>query len=265
MASPIILEARCLSAPPILRGEVSFTLREGDRLCVYGHSGAGKTTLVRALLGLARRRGEVTWHLPRSAVGYAAQTPRLIPRASVLRQIVWSASLHGVVLSAHGSRVHELLEQWGLQERRQWSVRRLSAGEQVRLELCSAMAVASRLLVVDGLLERLDEERRQAFWEQVDARCARRELALLYATHSVREAEMADRVLLLHEGRVLAMDTPEHLRQLAATKEAESTMGNFTLQIERIGDAPAGMRLVVERTTTVEDVLEILIRRGGLP
>jgi len=178
---------------------------------------------------------------------------------------VWSASLHGVVLSAHGSRVHELLEQWGLQERRQWSVRRLSAGEQVRLELCSAMAVASRLLVVDGLLERLDEERRQAFWEQVDARCARRELALLYATHSVREAEMADRVLLLHEGRVLAMDTPEHLRQLAATKEAESTMGNFTLQIERIGDAPAGMRLVVERTATVEDVLEILIRRGGLP
>ncbi|MEJ5251714.1 MAG: ATP-binding cassette domain-containing protein [Armatimonadota bacterium] len=61
MASPIILEVRNLSVPPFVRGEVSFTLREGERLGVYGHSGSGKTALLRALLGAIPCRGEVIW------------------------------------------------------------------------------------------------------------------------------------------------------------------------------------------------------------
>ncbi|MGQ9879297.1 MAG: ATP-binding cassette domain-containing protein [Armatimonadota bacterium] len=86
MASPIICEVRNLSVPPLVRGEVSFTLREGDRLCVYGHSASGKSTLLRALLGLIPYRGEVIWHVPRVSIGYAGQRPRLIPRATVLQQ-----------------------------------------------------------------------------------------------------------------------------------------------------------------------------------
>ncbi len=267
MSSPILLEARQLTVPPVIRGEVSFTLREGERFCLYGHSGAGKTTLLHAILGLTGYRGEVVWHVSRAGVGYAGQTPRLIPRATVLQNLVWGASLHGVYLSTHGSRVHELLEQWGLQERRQWAVRRLSAGERVRLELCMAMAVASRLLVVDGLLEQVDEPRRQAFWEEVDTRCARRELSLLYATHSAREAELADRVLILHDGRPLAMDTPEHLRALVAEQPRhtsdEGADGSLSVQMERVGDSLSPVRLVLERSATLDDVLGVLIQRGG--
>lgn len=251
-----------MSVPPIVQGELSFTLREGERLCVYGHSGAGKTTVIRALLGLVHRRGEIVWHVPRSSVGYAAQQLRLIPRANVLQHIMWAACLHGIHLSAHGSRMHELLDRCGLLEKRQQAASRLSVGEKVRLELCCAMAVGSRLLVVDGLLEQLDEALRTAFWEEVDFRCARHELALLYATHSAREAEMADRVLLMHEGRVLALDAPEQLRALTGT-DTEVNAGRLQMYFERANDTSAGMHLLVERVPNLEDVLEAIIRSGG--
>jgi ABC-2 type transport system ATP-binding protein len=272
MATPIILEAHHLSVPPRIREEVSFTLREGERLCLYGQSGAGKTTLLRALLGLFRHHGEVVWYIPRHSAGYAAQRPRLIPRATVLQQILWCAQLYGVSLSVHGSRIHELLDQWGLQRHKQRAVHRLSAGEQAQLEMCCAMAVASRLLVVDGLLEQLGERERAVFWEEVDGRCARREMALLYATHSAREAELADRVLLLHEGQMLALDTPEHLRAVASPAEVRlepirASDGAHTLQVylERESSSESGTQLVFRHMPTIEDVLQILAKRGRLP
>lgn len=271
MATPIILEVRNLSVPPRVRGEVSFTLREGERFCVYGYNGAGKTTLLRALLGLTPHRGTAVWHIPRTSAGIAAQRPRLIPRATVLQQVLWCAQLYGVTLSIHGSRIHELLEQWGLQKQRQQVVRRLSTGEQARLEMCCATAVASRLLVVDGLLEQLDERRRTTFWEEVDARCARREIALIYATTSAREAERADHVLLLHEGLVLALDTPEHLRAMVAPEvvrlEAAQPSGRAHLlqvSLERDGEAGHDMNLMIQRMPTIEDTLRVLAKRGGL-
>ncbi len=259
MASPIILEVRNLSAPPFVRGEVSFTLREGERLGVYGHSGAGKTALLRALLGMMSCRGEVIWHVPRARVGYAAQHVRLIPRATVFRQILWCAQLHGVSLSPHGSRIHELLEGWRLQEKRQEAVHRLSAGERARLELCCAVAIAPRLLVVDGLLESLDEPGREAFWEEVDTRCARREMALILATHAPREAEMTDRVLLLHEGRVLAIDTPEHLRNLATGEQVR--LNSVQARLKRGGEE---VHLALQRLPSVEDALRTLLRQEGM-
>lgn len=272
MATPIILEVCNLSVPPQIRGEVSFTLREGERFCLYGHSGAGKTTLLRALLGLLAHRGEVVWHIPRTSAGYAAQRPRLLPRATVLQQILWCAQLYGVSLSLHGSRIHELLDQWGLQRQRQRAVRHLSAGEQARLEICCAMAVASRLLVVDGLLEHLDERGRAVFWEEVDGRCARREMALVYATHSAREAELADRVLLLHEGQILALDTPEHLRATATSEDvrlepARAWDGSHALQVylERDGISGSEVQMVFRHAPTIEDALRVLAKRGGLP
>ncbi|GIV21261.1 MAG: hypothetical protein KatS3mg023_3012 [Armatimonadota bacterium] len=272
MATPMILEVCNLSVPPQIRGEVSFTLREGERLCLYGHSGAGKTTLLRALLGLLAHRGEVVWHIPRTSAGYAAQRPRLLPRATVLQQILWCAQLYGVSLSLHGSRIHELLDQWGLQRQRQRAVRHLSAGEQARLEMCCAMAVASRLLVVDGLLEQLDERARAVFWEEVDGRCARREMALLYATHSAREAELADRVLLLHEGQVLALDTPEHLRAAASPTEVRLEPirvpdGAHALQVylEPDSRSASAAQIVFRHAPTMEEVLQVLAKRGRLP
>jgi ABC-type multidrug transport system ATPase subunit len=266
MATPIILEVRNLSVPPRLRGEVSFSLREGERLCVYGHSGAGKTTLLRALFGLLAHRGSVVWHIPRASAGYAAQCPRLIPRANVLQQILWCSALHGASLSVHGSRIHDLLEWWGLQAHRHRLVHRLSIGERLRLELCCATAVASRLLVVDGLLEQLDERTRRRFWEEMDARCARRELALIYATHSAREAELADHVLMLHEGRVLAMDTPEHLRAQAELQAVylEPVQDSSRSAVQATLCPDGEVRLTIHPSPTMEDVLQALVRRGGL-
>ncbi|MCS6830843.1 MAG: ABC transporter ATP-binding protein [bacterium] len=277
MATPIVLEVRNLSISSRVRSAISFVLRRGERLCIYGHSGAGKTTILRALLGLTPLRGEVVWHVPRSGAGYAAQQPRLLPRANTIQQILWCAQLQGVYLSTHGSRVYELLELFGLSEQRQKAVSRLSLGEQVKLEICCAMAVASHLLVVDGLLERLDEATRAKFWEEVDARCARRELALLYTTHANREAEMADYVLLLHEGRPIAFDTPEHLRlriapsvtrlQPIPASEGRQPVKVFLRSGEEgtmIPQGEATVELTLQHTPSMEDVLNALLRQEGL-
>lgn len=280
MATPIILEVRDLRVPPRLCGHPRnlpaplFTLRGGERLCVYGHSGAGKTTLLRALLGLIPYQGEVVWHVPRPSTGYAAQRPRLIPRATTIQQILWSAQLHNVFLSPHGSRIHELLEQFDLGKHRHKAVSRLSPGEQAKLELCCALAVASHLLVVDGLLEALDEPSRARFWEEVDLRCARRELALIYATHSAREAEMADYVLLLHEGRLLAIDTPGHLRSRASTtivrlQPVPHSSNQQSMQVSiRLGEQGIMMQsgettadITLQHMPTMEDALNALLRQ----
>jgi ABC-type multidrug transport system ATPase subunit len=145
-------------------------------------------------------------------------------------------------------------------------VHRLSIGERLRLELCCATAVASRLLVVDGLLEQLDERTRRRFWEEMDARCARRELALIYATHSAREAELADHVLMLHEGRVLAMDTPEHLRAQAELQAVylEPVQDSSRSAVQATLCPDGEVRLTIHPSPTMEDVLQALVRRGGL-
>lgn len=129
--------------------------------------------------------------------------------------------------------------------------------------MCCAMATASRLLVVDGIIEQLDEQGRATFGEEVDTRCARREMALIIATHSAREAEMADRVLLLHEGRMLALDTPDHLRALATREELQ--LRSVQAHLKRGGERQEEMHLVLQRMPTMEDVLRTLLQQGRLP
>lgn len=236
MSTPIIVEANGLSAPPYLRSAVSFTIRAGERVCLYGLCGAGKSALLKAIAARRHPTDQARWYIARSACGYAAQQPRMIPGTTVLQHLVWCACLHGQAISARSSYIYQMLELFDLSAKRQQPVSRLSPGEQAKLELCSAMLVANRLLIVDSLLDQLDERTCDRFWEFVDTRCARREMALLYATCTARQAELANWVIVLHQGRLLAADTPERLRaavppRVVNLSDVSTSKNSFSTQI----------------------------------
>ena len=108
------------------------------------------------------------------------------------------------------------------------------------------------LLVVDELLTGLDTPTWKLFWRWADARCARGEMAMLYSTCIDRDADMADRVLLLDSGHMLAIDTPSALRARVAPEAA----------ILR-GPTAGGIRAHVGPTVTVDETPDGVVLRTG--
>ncbi len=194
--------------------DVSLACASGRITGLIGPSGGGKTTLMRAIVGVQRRvRGElsVLGMAPGSAalrrrVGYLTQAPALYEDVSVVENLEYFAAL----LGAPRAQVAQLLARVDLQGAADQLVRSLSGGQRSRVSLVVALLGAPELLVLDEPTVGLDPVLRESLWVLF------RELAaggatLLVSSHVMEEAGRCDEVLLLRDGRVLAQSTPAQL------------------------------------------------------
>ncbi|MCF8707680.1 ATP-binding cassette domain-containing protein [Rhizorhapis sp. SPR117] len=204
--------------------DVSFRVGRGEVFGVVGPDGAGKTTLLQMLaailtpsegscrvLGEDVRRGA---RLVQARVGYMSQGFSLYDRLTVAENISFAADIRDVPMAALDERRTQLLAMAGLERFQNRREGALSGGMRKKLALCANLIHEPPLLILDEPSLGVDPLSRRELWKILEAaRAAGR--SIVFATSYMDEADASDQVLLLRDGRPLAMGTPAELRASA--------------------------------------------------
>ncbi|MCC5947835.1 MAG: ABC transporter ATP-binding protein [Nitriliruptoraceae bacterium] len=201
---------------------VDLRVMPGECVALLGPNGAGKTTLTSLVTGLlSPRSGRIV-----VAGGDPARAATRARLGVVQQRVGWPRTLtvaevvHGAAVRAGASRLHvePALAEVGLAELRRRRAAKLSGGQQQRLQLAMALVASPTLLVLDEPTTGLDAATRRDFWTTLATRRDRGSGVLL-ATHQLDEAAaVADRVVVLAHGRVVAVDTPNGLTSRLADR-----------------------------------------------
>ncbi|CQR61492.1 ABC transporter ATP-binding protein [Streptomyces leeuwenhoekii] len=205
---------------------VDLDVAEHEIVCVLGPSGSGKSTLLRAVAGLqpldagavllgGRDQAGVPAH--RREVGLMFQDHQLFPQRDVGGNVAFGLRTRGVPRAERSERVAELLELVGLPGAARRAVAALSGGEQQRVALARALAPRPRLLMLDEPLGQLDRSLRERLVVELRELFGRLGTTVLAVTHDQGEAfALADRVVVMREGRIAQSGTPLEVWQRPA-------------------------------------------------
>ncbi len=219
---------------PLLNG-VSFCLGAGETICLLGRSGSGKSTLLRIIAGLeTAERGQVLWqgedlsgvpvHLRQ--FGLMFQDYALFPHRNVTENVGFGLRMQGLSNPEIALRVAEALEQVNLSAFAKRRVTDLSGGEQQRVALARALAPRPRLLMLDEPLGALDRALREQLSEELRRVLHASGIPAIYVTHDQEEAfAIADRLVLLHEGRIEQEGSPAAIYTRPASVWAARFLG----------------------------------------
>lgn len=201
--------------------DVSFTVRQGGVTALLGLNGAGKTTLFQILTGLfgadggqVRMFGRDFARSPTAALarmGVVFQQPVLDLDLSVFQNLHFYAGLHGFRASVAAAAIETALERFSIGNLAPDRVRTLSGGTRRKVEVARAFLASPDLLLLDEPSTGLDAQSRRDLARDVFGLAAERNMAVLWATHLVHEVDGAGEVIILHQGRVAALGSPESL------------------------------------------------------
>jgi len=208
----------------VLHG-LDFKVHRGAVCGLLGPSGGGKTTLMRAVVGVqagVHGRVDVLGEPAgspglRSRVGYVTQDPAVYGDLSVRHNLAYFAD----ILGTERARVGEVIRDVALTEAVDQRVDTLSGGQRARVSLAAALLSRPELLVLDEPTVGLDPVLRRDLWEMFAALGAAG-TTLLVSSHVMDEAARCDRLLLLREGRLVADDTLPDLLERTGTTDVES-------------------------------------------
>jgi ABC-2 type transport system ATP-binding protein len=192
---------------------VSFAVREGEIFGILGPNGAGKSTTVESIAGLRTPdRGTIRVlgldprrdrDRLRTLVGVQLQESELPDRMTVREALTLFASFY-----ANAEDTDALIEDLGLGAKRDTAYRHLSGGQKQRLSIALALVGRPRIALLDELSTGLDPQARRETWQLIEA-VRDRGVTVILVTHLMEEAErLADRVAVLADGRLIALDTP---------------------------------------------------------
>ena len=202
--------------------DISLTLHPGETVAFLGPNGAGKSTSIDMLLGLREpTSGSVTLFggTPRQAildgrVGVMLQSGGLMPDVKVRELVKFACDVH-----PRGYDVDEVLKTAGIGDIAEQMVDKLSGGQEQRVRFALATAGDSDLIVLDEPTTGMDVTARQAFWAVMRAQ-ADAGRTVLFATHYLEEADsIADRVLVVHRGRLIADGTAAEIKGRAGLRK----------------------------------------------
>ncbi|MBV1849448.1 ABC transporter ATP-binding protein [Catellatospora tritici] len=258
---------------------VSFTVAEGEIFGILGRNGAGKTTTVECVSGLRRPDGGTVRVLGldphrdadrdglRRVLGVQLQEAALPERLRVVEALDLFASFY-----PNPADPRALLAELGLEQVRDTAYGKLSGGQKQRLSIALALVGSPRIAILDELTTGLDPQARRDTWaliEQVRARG----VTIVLVTHFMDEARrLCDRIAVIHEGRVAAVDTPEGLVARVAAGQrvyfrAPSTVDEAALAalpgVDSVGHE--GGELAVAGRDVLLTVVTELARQGVTP
>lgn len=190
---------------------VSLSAVEGECLGIFGMSGAGKTTLLRILAG-EDTPGSGSVYRASRLLAFAHAQPFLSGRLTPTEALMLWAALYGIPRGKRRPSVHDALTMVGISDVCHIRISSLSDGGRKLLELARAFLCPGDLLLLDEPSAGLDFESRRRVWENLLRLRAHEGKAVVVATSRPDDAELCDRVALLHRGRVLAIGAPAELR-----------------------------------------------------
>ncbi len=204
---------------PILR-QVDLQIQPGEFVALLGSSGSGKSTFLNLISGIdladegeiwlqgqnlvAMNEAERTL-FRRNHIGFVFQFFNLLPTLTVLENVTLPAELRGTPLKQAQQRASELLAQVGLAGREGAFPDRLSGGEQQRVAIARALSHDPLLVLADEPTGNLDEDtgaQIMALLEQLTRQAGKN---LIMATHNLDNARLADRILRMHDGKLVSV------------------------------------------------------------
>lgn len=198
---------------------VNFEVGAGEVVGYLGPNGSGKTTTIRMLLGLLEPSdGSATVlgfdafkqsEQVRARAGYMSQKFAIYDDLTVLENLTFYGGVYGIRDKARIARTLELV---GLRGHDSTLTRSLSAGWRQRLALGIALVHEPKLLFLDEPTSGVDPTARRAFWDLI-YELAESGVTILVTTHYMDEAEYCERVGIMRDGKLLAMDTPSNLKK----------------------------------------------------
>ncbi|MFI8105045.1 ABC transporter ATP-binding protein [Streptomyces sp. NPDC086023] len=213
---------------------VDLAVAEHETVCVLGPSGSGKSTLLRVVAGLQPAAGRVLLGgadqsgvpVHRRGVGLMFQDHQLFPQRDVGGNVAFGLRMRGVGRAEREARVAELLELVGLPGAGRRAVASLSGGEQQRVALARALAPRPRLLMLDEPLGQLDRGLRERLVVELRGLFSRLGTTVLAVTHDQGEAfALADRVVVMRDGRIAQAGTPLEVWQRPASEFVARFLG----------------------------------------
>jgi ABC-2 type transport system ATP-binding protein len=201
---------------------ISFSVAEGEVFGFLGPNGAGKTTTISMLCTLiapsageatvagydvSTRRTEV-----RRSIGLVFQDPTLDEYLTAIQNLRFHAYAYGMPRRVRDERIRELLTLMELWDRRNSPVRDFSGGMKRRLEIARGILHHPHILFLDEPTLGLDPQTRHRIWSYVLDLRRRESLTIFLTTHYMDEAENCDRIAIIDEGEIVALDRPEVLK-----------------------------------------------------
>ena len=234
MAEATVIEARGLvkryGDVEAVRG-LDLTVHAGETFGFLGPNGAGKSTTIKILCTLAnptageasvagfdvvRQRAAV-----RRNIGLVFQDQTLDTYLSAERNLRFHGELYGVPRAVIAERSKQVLEMVGLWDRRDARVSTFSGGMKRRLEIARGLLHSPRVLFLDEPTVGLDPQTRLSIWNYLGELRRREAITIFMTTHYMDEAEHCDRIAIINEGSIIALDTPDALKASVGTDRVQ--------------------------------------------
>ncbi len=222
----------------------SFSVAVGETVCLLGASGSGKSTLLRIIAGLETpESGRVLWDgqnmagvpVHQRGFGLMFQDYALFPHRSVAENVAFGLRMQNMPRAEIHQRVREALERVNMASFAERRVTDLSGGEQQRVALARALAPGPRLLMLDEPLGALDRALKEQVEEELRRLLHAANIPAIYVTHDQEEAfAIADRLILLRDGKVIQAGAPAHVHASPASPWVARFLGLSNLLEGRI-------------------------------
>jgi putative spermidine/putrescine transport system ATP-binding protein len=231
-----------------------------EMIVLLGPSGCGKTTTLRMIAGFIpassgdiRLDGRSITALPpyRRDMGIVFQSYALFPHLSVARNIAFGLEMRNMKAAATQARVAEMLQLVKLDAFADRLPRQLSGGQQQRVALARALAIHPKLLLLDEPLSNLDAELRQDMAREIRLLQQRGGITTIMVTHDQQEAmALGDRLVVMRDGRVQQIGTPEDLHRRPANSFVARFIGGSNILSGQI-DGGTRLRLPAGETVSL--------------
>ena len=206
---------------------VEFEVATGEVFGFLGPNGAGKTTtismlctLVTPTAGSAKVAGHDVVHERddvRRNIGLVFQDPTLDNYLTAVQNLRLHAELYGLQRDLVAPRMRQVLEMVGLWERKDSPVGTFSGGMRRRLEIARGMMHSPRVLFLDEPTIGLDPQTRRSIWSYIAELKEREDITIFMTTHYMDEAEWCDRIAIMDNGEIVALDAPDALKAQVGT------------------------------------------------
>jgi putative spermidine/putrescine transport system ATP-binding protein len=227
--------------------DVSLEVAPGELVVLLGPSGCGKTTTLRLIAGfLVPDAGDILLDdssiigLPphKRDMGIVFQSYALFPHLNVARNIAFGLEMRRTGSTATNARVREMLRLTRMEEFAARLPRQLSGGQQQRVALARALAIHPRVLLLDEPLSNLDAALRQDMAREIRLLQQSRGITTIMVTHDQTEAmALADRLVLMHDGKVQQIGSPEALHLRPASPFVARFIGGSNVVRGRVNGA----------------------------
>jgi ABC-2 type transport system ATP-binding protein len=203
---------------------INLSIERGETFGFLGPNGAGKSTTIKMLCTLLHPTSGRAWingydiereaSQVRQSIGIVFQDPTLDEYLTAEQNLYYHCMIYHTPHKTRATRISEVLELVGLEDRRKDIVKTFSGGMKRRLEVARGLLHEPQTLFLDEPTVGLDPQTRRSVWEHVLRLRDRTGLTIFMTTHYMEEAEYCDRIAIIDHGQIVALDTPAALKRV---------------------------------------------------